>query len=163
MKTAMIDTDTGEVFNEHRNYFDKSFCKRGYLFRNNSSRHLKVFRREPLPKALSLKEVGMFYKLSLFLEGENQLLAYWTGHGMQPLTVEKMCNEFGCTDRQVVIFLNKLTRANVIKEVTLFDKQWYMMNPKHVMKGKYLTQIVFSCFHDELKNEVPKSVQDSWI
>ncbi len=144
--------ETGE-YTVKQMYIDSLFSKRGYVMKYNNG-YIKLFLDKSLPDECSLADCGRFYRLVRYIVGDNQLLGYRT-RNIHPLTVEKMSEIFGCSERQTRRFLKDMKNYGIIKEVSINDVKWFAVNPLYALKSKYLTLTAFIIFQDELISVLP--------
>lgn len=159
-KRTIINPETGE-YTEKQRYIDNLFSKRGYVMKYNND-YIKLFLDRGLPDECSLTDCGKFYKIIRYIVGENQLLGYRSDK-IRPLTVEKMSELFGCSDRQTRRFLKQMKDCRVIKEVSINDVKWYAVNPLYALKSKYLSLTAFIIFQEELISVLPRWVIDNFM
>ena len=156
----IINPVTGE-YKEKSSYVDNVFSSKGYVYRYNSD-YVKLFFNKGLPDDYSLIECGKFYRLLKYIVGENQLLGYRKDK-IYPLTVEKMTEIFGCSDRHTRRFIKKMKDDKIIKEVSINDTKWYAVNPMYALKSKYLSLTTFIIFQDELIGTIPFSIMSRFL
>lgn len=113
-----------------------------------------MFLNKPLPRDFSLVDCGRFYKLTQYLVKENQLLGYKTDK-IKPLTVEKMSELFGQSEKQTRLAIKRFKNERIIKEVVINDVKWYAINPMYALKSKYLSTTTFLIFQEELIPNLP--------
>ena len=159
-KRTIINPETGE-FTEKQRYIDSLFSKRGYIMKYNND-YIKFFLDKGLPAECSLVDCGKFYKIIQYIIGENQLLGYRSDK-IKPLTTKKMSEIFGCQERNTQMFIKKMKKYKVIKEVSINDVKWYAVNPLYALKSKYLTITTFIIFQDELMSVLPKWVINNFM
>lgn len=159
-KTLIINKATGE-YREKTSFVDNLFSKKGYILDCNKD-YIKLFFDKGLPENCTLTDCGKFYKIIRYIVGENQLLGYRSGK-IKPLSIEKMSELFGCTERQTRKFIKKMKDIKVIKEVSINDTKWYAVNPLYALKSKYLSLTTFIIFQDELVSILPIWVIDSFM
>lgn len=116
-----------------------------------------------MPKELSDRDCGRFYRLIYYIIGDNQLLGYRGNRGVKPLTVEKIAKIINCTERQAKIYIRKMNKLGIIRGVQTGLDSWYMINPLYALKGKYLTEMTFCVFKDKLMGELPDYVIKEWL
>lgn len=159
-QTRIINPATGE-YKETNSYVDNMFSSKGYVYRCNSN-YIKLFFDKGLPEHYTLTECGKFYRLIKYIVGDNQLLGYREDK-IYPLTIEKMTEMFGCTDRQVRRFIKKMKDDRIIKEVSINDTKWYAINPMYALKSKYLSLTTFIIFQDELIGTIPFNITSKFL
>ena len=150
-KTVTID-ENGECRTKY-SFVDSLFSKKGLIFEYNKDRLWLPFDRQ-LPECCTINDCGKFYKILHFVMGDNQLLGY-RSNKIKPLTVEKMSEIFGCSDRQTRKFVKKMKDLTVLKEVNINDTKWYAVNPLYALRTKYLSTTTFIIFQDELLSVLP--------
>lgn len=153
-QTNYIDTGTGECFTKN-SYVDIAFDnEEGYLcWAKRSS--TKAFLDMPLPDKLNWAEKGRAESLKYYLLRNNQLLAYRSGNAIKPLSVHEIGKHIGLSDVCAKRFVTKLKKHGIIKEVTISDQTYFMLNPLYFFKGKRLSLFVYIAFQKELKEQLP--------
>ena len=116
---------------------------------------VKIHYFKEMPKECSVLDCGRFYKLLEYIIGDNQLLGVRSSRGYRPMDIKKMAEIFECSERSVKSFLKKFETLGIIKKANMGEEMWYGVNPLYALKGKYLSQVAFMIFQDELVGEIP--------
>jgi len=124
----------------------------------NSKKYIKLFMDKQLPEELSSSDCGKFYRLIMYMVGDNQFLGRRGSKGFRPLTVLHIATILCITERQAKNFLKKMEEYRIFKRVLVGDEEWYAVNPLYALKNKYISFTTFTIFADELKGEIPDSV-----
>jgi len=159
-KSTIINPETGE-YRENTAFVDRLYSSRGYIYQYNSD-YIKMFLNKALPKYFTLIDCGRFYILTQYLVKDNQLLGYKTDK-IRPLTIEKMSELFGQSEKQTRLAIKRFKNEKIIKEVMINDTKWYAINPMYALKSKYLSITTFLIFQEELIPNLPTWVVNKFM
>jgi hypothetical protein len=164
-------SEDGEVLDEKiKSYYLPFKDKKGYNYKYKSHQ-VKYYVETPLPKIKNkdgkLKEVddrmlGRIFRISRCMQKESNLFVKVVRGTFQPMTRD----DFQCLLKmhrtKFVPFWKTLLDSNIIRETTVYEKEYYCMNPLYFNSTMYLPLHLFITFQDEITRALKKDVKE-WV
>lgn len=160
-KVTKIILPTGEVTYETEENIISRYNENGYLYRNRT-KVLKMFTDRQYPEGLTWADKGKIAELERYI-GTDQLIIYKTGNRPKPHTVTTISKILGTNERMTRLFINKLKKMKIIKEIKINDIKYYVFNPLYRLKGNRISMTTYIAFEEELQAILPKWVIDNFM
>lgn len=112
------------------------------------------------PKGISKLDLANMLLLSRHLQLNSNVLVYRTSKGYQPMDLARMGRIVGVQERQAYRFYKRMEAAGMM--VKTKRPTQYVINPVYFLNGKTITDELYWIFNDQLKEQLPKWVQDEY-
>lgn len=161
-----INTATGEVFSEKKEYYKDTLNDEGYKVPYHKA-GAKMFDDVEYPKAMNDSEIGKMSRLAKYMIPLSNMLGYRARGSIQPYTEDHIINLVNLSPRRGKQFIKKMVSLGMmqmnIRKYGEVDCVEYYINPAHYFAGKRININLYLLFREYLDPIIPKWVKNEFL
>jgi hypothetical protein len=157
-----INSDTGEVVSERKNYYEDTLTEDGYKVPVHKA-GAKLFADVQFPDAMTDTEIGKVARLAKLMVATSNMLGYRTKAGIMPYTESQLIEIVGLSHKRGREFISKMIALGVMQINRRIygdiEQDEYYINPAYFFAGRRININLYMLFREHLDVILPPWVR----
>lgn len=136
----------------------EEFENREGIVANIINKFVKINLDNPLPKELSITDVGRFHRLVELVVSENKIFKKPHGNSKE-ITKKELIDYLQCSETTYKNFLNTMNKFSLVRKYSpIYGKSILFINPIYAHKDLVISKELYNIFKDVITEKLDKKV-----